>query len=112
MRANQRAYRRRKIMARKTTSSSQTFWNWLVTDSHDNVVLWQTPNFPIIAWFACDIIARETRANPTHAGFQLLAEAFLFTWAYLEITKGTSNIRRLLGAVIMVVLLMRFFGQT
>ena len=94
-------------MARKAISNNRRVWDWLLTDGHGKVVLWQFPNFPIIAWFICDIIARETHANPAHAGFQLLAEAFLFIWAYLEITEGTSNIRRFLGTVIMVVLLMR-----
>jgi hypothetical protein len=48
-------------------------------------------------------------AGVINAGFANLSTAFLFTWAYLEITQGASYFRRVLGAVVLAGVLMSFF---
>jgi hypothetical protein len=73
------------------------------------MTLWQVPNLPIIGWFSCLVISHFISAGVMKAGFASLSTAFLFTWAYLEITEGASYFRRALGGVVLVSVLMSFF---
>ncbi len=62
--------------------------------------LWQRPNVPLSAWFFFMLISRFVPMAHIQSLSQFLSTAFLFTWAYLEITSGASYFRRLLGLVI------------
>jgi len=44
-------------------------------------------------------------------GFELLGSAFLFTWAYLEITSGVTYFRRLLGVAAIAIVGFGFFTR-
>jgi uncharacterized protein (DUF697 family) len=80
-----------------------------IIDQNNKFVVWQTPNLPLVGWLLCLVISRLVPAGSVKAGFVDLSTAFLFTWAYLEITKGASYFRRALGVVIMVTILIGFF---
>jgi hypothetical protein len=54
------------------------------------------------------VISHLIPAGVMKAGFASLSAAFLFTWAYLEITEGASYFRRALGAVVLASVLMSF----
>jgi hypothetical protein len=79
-----------------------------IRDRNGNITLWQTPNIPIIGWFVCLVSSHFIPAGVMKAGFASLSTAFLFTWAYLEITGGASYFRRVLGAVVLASVLMSF----
>lgn len=71
-------------------------------DINDKVVVWQMPNFPLVAWLVLMIGAHLVNAGHLKNGLQFLSSAFLLSWAYLEIVSGDSNFRRLLGLVVMI----------
>lgn len=41
----------------------QRLANKFVRDTHNNVVIWQYPNPPIIAWFICAVAAHFFRSG-------------------------------------------------
>ena len=71
--------------------------------------IWQRPNLPILGWFLFKIISLLTSNRQVAFNFGQLSGALLFTWAYLEITKGDSHFRRVLGAVVMVAVVIGYF---
>jgi hypothetical protein len=84
--------------------------NTCLRDKNNKIVLWQRPNLLIIGWFACAVAARLLHAKQLHTGFSNLGTAFLFAWAYLEIAQGASYFRRLLGIVVAVAIVVRYFS--
>jgi hypothetical protein len=78
-------------------------------DKNDHVVIIQPPNLPIVGWLVCSVLAYFIQSGSLHTGFAMLSKAFLFTWAYLEITQGVNLFRRLLGLVVMIGLLVIYF---
>jgi hypothetical protein len=79
------------------------------TDKHGRRVIGQKPNLPIIGWFVCKVLAYGLAGQPLHAGLQLLSAAFLFTWAYLELTSGASYFRKALGLIVLAWVVMGYF---
>lgn len=91
---------------KNTTINNQTKF---FKDKDGKLVLWQLPNIPISVWIV-SLILSHTLSGSLHAGFQALAQASLFTWAYLEASSGDSNFRKVLGAVILAVVISGFFN--
>jgi hypothetical protein len=79
------------------------------SDKNGKVTLAQSPNLPIVGWIVFKLIAIPISNQPVKTGFESLATAFLFVWAYLEIFEGDSNFRRLLGALIMALVVFNMF---
>jgi hypothetical protein len=69
-------------------------------DKNGKVVVWQTPNIPIIGWFVFLLAAKLTNGH-MQITLSFMSTVFLVAWAYLEITKGASYFRRTLGFVIL-----------
>lgn len=71
-------------------------------DTKGHVVVWQTPNVPLVGW---GLFIISTHILHT-ASWQQLASymsfGFIFTWAWLELTVGVNYFRRTLGLVILV----------
>lgn len=88
-----------------------TLWAKFSQDKDGNTVLWQWPNPPVIGWAFFRVLAHLASTPRLRSGFDFIAEVFLFTWAYLEITQGTSYFRRLLGILIMIVILAGYFSR-
>ena len=82
-----------------------------IRDKYGRTVIWQKPNLPIIGWFAFMVVSHLLGPGALQSGVELLSAAFLFTWAYLEITQGTSPFRRVLGVVVLVIMIMGLFRQ-
>lgn len=74
-----------------------------VSDRHGRVVIAQWPNAPLIGW-AVFALARALVEERWRPFFGFLSGAALVTWAYLEITQGDSPFRRVLGAVVLLML--------
>lgn len=83
----------------------RSFANRLFRDRDGKLVIAQRPNLPLVGWAAALVTRRFIWHN---AGLGLLARAFLFTWAYLELTDGDSYFRQFLGAVVVAGLVVRF----
>ena len=80
-----------------------------IRDKNGVVVLWQFPNVPLIGWFVCLVVGYLIPSGIFKNGFGHLSGAFIFAWAYLEITQGTTYLRRLLGVAIVLIILAGFF---
>jgi hypothetical protein len=80
-----------------------------VSNKHGKVVMWQVPNFLLWLWIVLKVLGLILHDGPFKTGLGLLSSAVLFTWAYLEITEGESQFRRLLGTVIITLTVVSFF---
>lgn len=92
-------------------SNIKRFANKFFKDKDGKVVLAQSPNLPILGWFMFMIIGYFIAAGALRDGITKLSSAFLFLWAYLEITDGVTFFRRFLGAIIMTAVVTGFFIQ-
>ena len=86
-----------------------TFWKKLLKDKDGNIIIWQSPNLLLYGWFITKLLSYLVDQSDLKTGFETLSYAFLFTWAYLEATRGVNYIRRILGLVILVVVAVGFF---
>ena len=78
-------------------------------DSKGNIAIWQCPNIPLTGWLVFKLLSALIESDAISKGCASLSTAFLFTWAYLEITSGISYFRRLLGAVVTIAIVVGFF---
>ena len=83
--------------------------DWFVRDKNGRIQIFQFPNLPIIAWFACMVVNLLTK-GVLQSSFSQLSLIFLSIWAYLEITNGASYFRRTLGFVIAVLVITNVFS--
>jgi len=77
------------------------FYERFFQDKDGKTVIMQAPNLPIIVWLVTTIAAKLLARGTSHAFFDIVAFGAIFTWAWLEIFKGESPFRRVLGAVVM-----------
>ena len=73
------------------------FWR----DADGKVVLGQIPNLPLIGWLVFAVRAWISGASHWRSAAGFISSAFLFTWAYLELTQGANYFRRLVGLVVL-----------
>lgn len=82
------------------TTQERTFWDKLWRDSEGRLAIWQTPNVWLIAW------AVGTTLSLFFGGvvgdvFFWAGSATLIIWTFLEIFRGSSYFRRVLGLVVL-----------
>ena len=70
------------------------------TDKHGTVVIWQTPNAPLIIWFVCVLAGRITEGL-LHTLLSVVGTVSILIWALLEIFAGVNYFRRTLGLVVL-----------
>lgn len=90
-------------MINSTPLKNQRFFK----DKKGHIVLWQWPNLPLYGWIVCKILSLLLRGD-LKAGLEQLGMAFLFTWAFLEITQGVNYFRKLLGLVVILALVIGY----
>ena len=83
--------------------------DWLLKDKHGKVAVMQAPNIPLWGFIICRLLGLFIKQHTLHHGLQQLGTAFIFLWAYLEITSGYSNFRKILGAIVMLLIVSSFF---
>lgn len=81
----------------------KSIFDWLFRGKDKRLHIAQFPNLPIAAWFVFMMLAKLDLPSALHSGFLQLSTAFLAIWCYLEITKGDSKFRRILGAIVALV---------
>lgn len=72
-----------------------------VSDRDGRVVIAQPPNVPISGWAITGLVAWLLPDGKLQALLSFFSGAFLFLWAYLELTDGDSPFRRVLGGVVL-----------
>jgi uncharacterized membrane protein len=77
---------------------------WAVTDRTGHVVITQRPNLPLLAGMVVAVLAVMIPGFG-RVVFGLAAFGALFTWAWLEIFSGVTPLRRAMGVLFMVLLL-------
>lgn len=74
--------------------------SWWVTDPRTGQrVVAQRPNLPSMVMTAATALERLPLPTPARRGARLVGAVAMAWWAWLEITRGASPIRRLLGVV-------------
>jgi hypothetical protein len=79
------------------------------TDGH--VVIWQAPNIALSGWIIFKVVSLLVTKGRFKSGSEQLSTAFLFTWAYLETTKGVSSFRKVLGLIVIITLILGYFQK-
>lgn len=79
------------------------------TNKQGKYAVVQWPNPPLYLWLISTAIAHFSEGK-LHDGFSSLATAAIFTWAYLEITAGESQFRKVLGIIVLASATYGFFA--
>ncbi|CAN5154560.1 hypothetical protein BH09PAT3_BH09PAT3_6680 [soil metagenome] len=81
----------------------------IIRDGRGRVKIWQAPNALLYGWFLCKVVSLVF-SNPTiKTGSGSVGTAFLFAWAYLELTQGINYFRRGLGGLVLAVIVIGYF---
>lgn len=83
--------------------------NRFFKDKKGHTVIWQWPNIPMYGWLIFTLLSFAISNTPVKQSFSALAKAWLFTWAYLELTQGVNYFRRLLGLIVIIAATISFF---
>jgi len=83
--------------------------NKFFRDKKGNIVIGQSPNIPIIGWSIFMLTSIIVPSGTLKTGFSMLSSAFLFLWAYLELTQGVNKFRQLLGLVVILIVITSYF---
>jgi len=83
--------------AEPDSAGRKKFWR----DADGKVVLGQVPSLPLIGWLVFAVLAWISGAGHWRSAAGFISSAFLFTWAYLELTQGVNYFRRLVGLVVL-----------
>lgn len=78
-------------------------------DKKGNIVIGQSPNIPIIGWSIFMLASLIIPSGILKTGFSMLSNAFLFLWAYLELTQGVNRFRQFLGLVVILIVITFYF---
>jgi hypothetical protein len=92
----------------KRVQNNQDLWDRIWRDTEGNVVIWQRPNIPQIAWIVLTIISIVTNGIVSDI-FWYGALAALTVWSFLEIFKGDNYFRRVLGVFVLVLIIAACF---
>ena len=76
-----------------------------IRNKHGEVVLWQRPNIWLIGWIICTVLFYSGAAGAASKYLFALGAVSLAVWAVLELLRGVNTFRRVLGAVVLLVLL-------
>lgn len=90
-------------MRRMSKKQDQSFIEKCYKDSEGKVVVFQSPNVPIMGWLVFTLAARIFPTGTAHELSTILAFGSLFVWGWLELFYGVNYLRRLLGLLILVV---------
>lgn len=76
----------------------QLSW-WLTDPRTGQRVVAQRPNLPSLVMTTATALERLPVPTPVRRGARLVGAAAMAWWAWLEITRGASPIRRVLGVI-------------
>lgn len=76
-------------------------WDKIWRDNKGQVVIWQTPNLPLIGWAVLTAISMFISNNKLANILALVGAFLLAIWALAEIIKGVNYFRRFLGVIVL-----------
>jgi hypothetical protein len=76
-------------------------WNNFWRNKDGKIVVWQTPNIPLIGWVVFTILSLLVTGKTADV-FSWLGLISLMIWSLMEIVKGVDYFRRFLGLVVFV----------
>jgi hypothetical protein len=76
------------------------------SDKHGNLTIAQNPNPALLGWFIFLVLGNLLHS----ANLKWLSTTFLFAWAFMELYKGDSYFRRLLGFVVLLYIIFKHFA--
>jgi hypothetical protein len=79
----------------------RSVWDKLWKDRAGNVVIWQMPNVPLIAWVVLTVVSLVLDTGTAADVASWLADVALIIWSLLEIFKGVDYFRRALGLLVL-----------
>ncbi|CAN5462118.1 hypothetical protein BH10PAT3_BH10PAT3_6190 [soil metagenome] len=88
----------------------RTFIDKLIKDKDGKINIIEAPNPPIIGWLAFKLLGYIPVSTHLKSGFGFLSTAFVFLWAYLELTSGVNYLRRALGFVVLLAIIIPKFS--
>lgn len=95
-----------------TTHSLRTtrrdLWNKIWRDANGRIVVWQTPNVPLIAWAVLTFLSLLVNGRLADILYWL-GSASLIVWSLLELFKGVNYFRRALGLLVLFLALVSVF---
>lgn len=71
-------------------------------DEAGRLVVFQRPNPPLIVWLAARLAGLVVKSGWALEVVDAVGFGALFTWAWLEVSDGSSRFRRVLGGIVMV----------
>ncbi len=69
-------------------------------DNEGKIVIGQSPNIPITVWLLLTVASMLT-AGDLSDSLAILSRMVLFAWSYLELTRGESSFRRVIGVSVL-----------
>jgi hypothetical protein len=79
-----------------------TFFDKTFRDGEGNIVVAQAPNPPLIVWLVASLLSLVFTTGKINSGLDFVANAALFTWAWMELFQGVNYFRRTLGLVVLI----------
>ncbi len=78
----------------------RSLWSKTWKTPQDRIVIWQTPNLPLIAWAGLTILSLMVNGRLADI-LSWFGSAALIIWSLLEIFKGVNYFRRALGLLVL-----------
>lgn len=81
-------------------AANRGLWDRTWKDKRGRIVIWQTPNIPLITWAVLTVLSLLVGGRLADV-FSWAASAALIAWSLLEVSKGSSYFRRALGLLVL-----------
>ncbi len=78
-------------------------------DKSGRIVIWQKPNIALSGWIIFEILALILPVGNYKNGSRQLSTAFIFVWAFMELTTGLNKFRKALGLIVLIIVIAKFF---
>lgn len=82
-------------------SGAHDLWDRMWKNDRGDVVIWQTPNAWLIGWAVLTVLSLLVSGRLADI-LSVAGSGVLIIWSLLEIFKGDSYFRRLLGLVVLI----------
>jgi hypothetical protein len=87
----------------------RSLWNKFWYSPSGKLSLIELPNIPLLLAALCWIASILMKQSSFHHLFSELQFGFLFVWSWLEITKGESYFRKVLGLTVLILIIYNKF---
>lgn len=93
---------------RQRSHEHQDAWDKFWKDKDGNVIVWQRPNWWLLGWALITIVSLFLNGTLSNI-LWYVALVVLAIWSLLEIFKGVNYLRRTLGVVVLILIVLAIF---